>query len=55
MPFLSSIGTPQGDRLSPVLFIVYLEAALKEVRDLSDKETSKKIKGSDPVKATFNA
>ena len=39
MPFLSNIGTPQGDGLSPVLFIVYLEAALKEVRDLSDKES----------------
>ena len=36
MPFLSNIGTPQGDSLSPVLFILYLEAALKEVRDLPD-------------------
>ena len=26
------IGTPQGDSLSPVLFIVYLEAALRELR-----------------------
>ena len=36
MPFLSNIGTPQGVSLSPVLFILYLEAALKEVRDLPD-------------------
>lgn len=31
-PFNSNIGTPQGDSLSPVLFIIYLEHALKEVR-----------------------
>ena len=30
--FISSVGTPQGDSLSPVLFIVYLEHALKQVR-----------------------
>ena len=30
--FISNVGTPQGDRLGPVLFIVYLEHALKEVR-----------------------
>ena len=33
-PFSSNIGTPQGDSLSPVLFILYLEAALREIRDL---------------------
>ena len=30
--FISNVGTPQGDSLSPVLFVVYLEHALKEVR-----------------------
>ena len=30
--FASMIGTPQGDSLSPVLFTVYLEAALRDVR-----------------------
>ena len=30
--FISNVRTPQGDSLSPVLFIVYLEHALKEVR-----------------------
>jgi len=32
-PFLTTGGTPQGDSLSPVLFTVYLEAALREVHD----------------------
>jgi len=31
-PFDTTVGTPQGDSLSPVLFIVYLEAALRDVR-----------------------
>ena len=31
-PFRSNIGIPQGDGLSPVLFIIYLEAALREAR-----------------------
>ena len=31
-PFDGNIGSPQGDSLSPVLFSIYLENALKEVR-----------------------
>ena len=31
-PFNTTIGTPQGDSLSPVLFVVYLEAALRDLR-----------------------
>ena len=31
--FTSNIGTPQGDSLSPVLFIIYLENALRKTRD----------------------
>ena len=30
--FISNVGTPQGDSLCPVLFIAYIEHALKEVR-----------------------
>ena len=30
--FSSTVGTPQGDGLSPVLFVCYLEAALKDCR-----------------------
>ena len=31
-PFNTTVGTPQGDSLLPVLFIVYLEAALRTLR-----------------------
>ena len=31
-PFTNNVGTPQGDGPSPVLFTIYLEHALKEVR-----------------------
>ena len=30
--FATTIGTPQGDSLSPVLFVIYLEAALRDLR-----------------------
>ena len=32
MAFATTIDTPQGDSLSPVLFTVYLEAALRDLR-----------------------
>ena len=30
-PFTSTIGSPQGDALSPILFAIYLEAAIREL------------------------
>ena len=30
--FATTIGTPQGDSLSPVLFVIYPEAALRDLR-----------------------
>ena len=30
-PFASNIGSPQGDGLSPILFAIYLEAAIREL------------------------
>ena len=39
-PFTSNVGTPQGDGLSPVLFTIYLEHALKEVRTVIGKPKS---------------
>ena len=39
-PFLTNIGTPQGDSLSPVLFIIYLEQALKNVRSTLDSPSN---------------
>ena len=44
--FTSNIGTPQGDSRSPILFVVYLENALKEVRPLLPQpvtESEKKL------------
>ena len=32
LAFATTIGTPQGDSLSPVLFTIYLEAALRDLR-----------------------
>ena len=31
-PFESNIGSPQGDALSPILFAIYLEYALRQLR-----------------------
>ena len=39
-PFLTNIGTPQGDSLCPVLFIIYLEQALKNVRSTLDSPSN---------------
>ena len=39
-PFTSNVGTLQGDGLSPVLFTIYLEHALKEVRTVLGKPKS---------------
>ena len=38
MPFLANVGQPQGDSLSPILFIVYLETALREIREINKTE-----------------
>ncbi|POM60030.1 EndonucleaseReverse transcriptase [Phytophthora palmivora] len=35
-PFMNNTGTPQGDSLSPVLFVVYLEAALRDLANELD-------------------
>ncbi|GFR61714.1 multiple epidermal growth factor-like domains 6, partial [Elysia marginata] len=37
-PFFSNVGTPQGDSLSPVLFTIYLEHALKELVRLENTD-----------------
>ena len=50
--FQTTIGTPQGDGLSPILFAIYLECALREVRELSQEKRplpDKKI----PIEAIY--
>ncbi|GFR70149.1 endonuclease-reverse transcriptase [Elysia marginata] len=39
-PFFSNVGTPQEDSLSPALFTIYLEHALKEVRPFLPKPST---------------
>jgi hypothetical protein len=39
--FGTTIGTPQGDALSPVLFVVYLERALRDVRYLYNNDNGR--------------
>ncbi|GFS01846.1 LOW QUALITY PROTEIN: hypothetical protein ElyMa_006432500 [Elysia marginata] len=39
-PFLTNIGTPQGDSISPALFIIYLEQELKNVRSTLDSPSN---------------
>ena len=52
-PFSTSIGTPQGDCLSPVLFIVYLEATLRELRATAPKRCEADIKYKVPSEAIY--
>lgn len=39
-PFTTNIGVPQGDSLSPVLFVIYLELAMRELRTACPRPTS---------------
>ncbi|XP_029657695.1 uncharacterized protein LOC115231953 [Octopus sinensis] len=45
--FPTNVGTPQGDSLSPLLFVIYLEAALRELRGLYDKSITEVIYADD--------
>ena len=38
-PFTTNIGAPQGDSLSPVLFTIYLELALRQIRAACPRPT----------------
>ncbi|GFR98964.1 very-long-chain enoyl-CoA reductase [Elysia marginata] len=40
IPFARNIGSPQEESLNPVLFSIYLENALKEVRTILPGPTS---------------
>ena len=47
-PFQTTIGTPQGDGLSPILFAIYLEKALRDVRRESEPHRPAIDKGIPP-------
>ena len=49
-PFVSTIGSPQGDALSPILFAIYLEAAVREqyAQGLTRPDCDAKIPGIMP-------
>ena len=43
-PFKTNIGAPQGDSLSPVLFVIYLELAMRQIREACPRpQTDNKI------------
>ncbi|XP_029657825.1 uncharacterized protein LOC115232100 [Octopus sinensis] len=45
--FLTNVGTPQNDSFSPLLFVIYLEAALRELRSLYEGPITKIIYADD--------
>ena len=48
--FRSNIGTPQGDSISPILFTIYLEKALREIRAVLEVDIeSNEIEYADDV------
>ena len=47
--FISNIGTPQGDSLSPVLFVIYLEHALQGIRNIDETPLPTEICYADDV------
>ena len=42
-PFKTTIGSPQGDSLSPIIFTVYLECALRQLRPKIKRPISDKL------------
>ncbi|XP_029654833.1 uncharacterized protein LOC115228377 [Octopus sinensis] len=46
-PFLTNVETSQGESLSPLLFLIYLEAALRELRSLYEESIAEIIYADD--------
>ena len=51
--FVATIGSPQGDSLSPVLFTCYLAAALKSVRTNSQRADPPVSESGMPMEMTY--
>lgn len=52
LPFISNIGSPLGDSLTSILFIVYLEQALREERKIRSSPSSENERSTEAVYAT---
>jgi hypothetical protein len=51
--FTTNVGTPQGDGLSPILFAIYLEAALRELLTRGPQRPSSEVKVGLPFNAIY--
>lgn len=52
-PFASTIGSPQGDALSPILFAIYLEAALRELHARGPQRPQQDLNVHLPLEAIY--
>ena len=52
-PFVSTIGSPQGDALSPILFAIYLEAAVREFKARGPARPQRDLDVDLPLEAIY--
>jgi hypothetical protein len=52
-PFVSTVGTPQGDSFSPVMFNAYAEYVLRQIRPLYGAPPEDDVKSCLPTEATY--
>jgi hypothetical protein len=52
-PFVSTVGTPQGDSFSPVMFNVYAEYVFRQIRPLYGTQPDEDARSQMPTEATY--